>query len=760
MRIDLHSRTTRWLPWVAGLAVALAFVHPLWADPAGTMLDRVFWYDALINVDDLASLHAGLSSGPQGRGFHDWLYGAHHFHPQPRPLVFSELMPLAALVTWPLAGEPLLAHNLLLVVAQMLNVVAGAYLARALGARPLAALLAGVALSLCAYTNFSSGRLQLMFVFPLPWAMGALVHWARDGRVRHAAQAAAAVLVCALLCLYYAVFLALLVPVAALALRLSNTRERPVRDLAVLAGSLAVAALPAVALLWPYREMRRALGIGRSIGEVAEQGGDPMLFLWADQSTVWHPLLRDVWFWDSAYFPGAVVLLGALAAVVSWVRRDPKARLVALSPTLAGLALMPLHVVPALLGLAASALLLGRLARQQRTSPVAPLLFAVAAAGFFLFLGPTPTFWKRPIGWSPYVWLYDHVPFVDGLRVARRAGLLVQMALGAAAALWLSRLQARRGIAVAAVVLAVAAAEQIPWKLGARPVVTACEDEAYRTARELGAVAVGELWPKSPGHALRSTQRFQATLCGVRTHVGLSGFDPPVVSVVMELVASLPDPSAHAALWELDMRHVVVRQARTRDGRQNLERLEEIARKTVKAGRDAVVELAPPPVEAFAPGAAPLPGERISISRVACSRPPCAPIADGVPNSRWTTRAVQQGGEQITLEIAPALVTGLVWHSRGFPGDLPRGLRVERRGEDGRWVTWAEWPALSPRVLGRVGRNARYVLPLPKEPAGALRLTQIGESARLWLSATEIEVYGEPGPAAQLSRRSASTSAP
>ena len=209
MNRPARDRLLAALPWIVGVVGAAFFLRPLAAAPGSSLLGRVFTYDAFVNVGDLGALHRHLSQGPRGANLYDWLYGARFFFPQPRALVVSELMPLAALVTWPLGAQAVLSHNLLLFVACVLNCVGGASFARALGARRWSSLVVGIAFAFGAYPNFQSARLQLLFLFPIAFAYAATLRFAREGRGRDAWLAATWVFVQAMLCLYYAMFLAL-----------------------------------------------------------------------------------------------------------------------------------------------------------------------------------------------------------------------------------------------------------------------------------------------------------------------------------------------------------------------------------------------------------------------------------------------------------------------------------------------------------------------------------------------------------------------
>ncbi len=728
------------LPWLAGLVGAAVFLRPLFAAPGSTILERVFNYDAFVNLGDLGALHRHLSQGPHGNPY-DWLYAARFFFPQPRALLVSELMPLAALVTWPLGTHVVLAHNLLLFAACVLNTVAGFSFARSLGARPWASTIAGLAFAFGAYPNFESGRLQLLFLFPIAFACASTFRFARDGKTRDAVLAATWVLAQALLCLYYAMFLALSLPVVALAARVSNRRAGAARDLVRLFGAFAATLVPAAALLWPYTTLHRKLGLTRTLWDLFQQSGDLRFFLWADANTLPGRVLVDRFKWDTAYYPGAVALLATAVLLFWWVKRDVRRRSPVVGLLLLGAALSPWLTVSAFFAsLLAAAAWLVWLARRGRTSFLAPALFALAGSGLFIFGGPTPTVFGHGLGYSPYVWLFQHVPFVDSMRMVRRAGLLVDLALCGSGAVLISRLEARvpsLAMALAALTLV----EGVPFGVRARPVPTTCSDAAYAAAHRLGITAVADLSSERPRDPTLAERRYAALTCGVRTTDGPAGFVPALAQVAEDSARTLPDAGAQAWLWDAGLRGVVVR-GQSLWSRDTVARLAPIARKIVWAGADTVVELSPPrSAAAVLPGR--LAGPRIKVTGIECHPSPgCAAAIDGDEATRWTTFAQVAPGQSVTLRFAPAVVTGVEWHTTGHPDDFPRGLTVEREVAPRVWAVWRDVPSISPLRLGREAMRSSYAIALPPERTAAVRLIETGASVKFWLSATEIEVVG------------------
>jgi hypothetical protein len=738
------SRFSRLLPWIAGIIGAVLFLRPLLAAPATTVLNRTFWYDALANTDDFAAIHESLSRGLGSSNFYDWLYSDRLFFPQPRPLVTSELIPIGALATWPFAGAPVLAHNLALFLACVLNVVAGAHLARVAGARPISATLAGLGFAFCAYTNFSSARVQLMFLFPVLFCLASLLQWARDGRTRHAILAAVWAFVQTGLALYYALFLAFTLPIAVLALRLSTKRPGFLRETAILGVSFLAAGAASAAMLLPYRQLSTHLGLARPYGDVIAQSGFIEMFAWADTFTLFGKLIPDRMAWDSACFPGAVVALGAVLGLILWTRGSVRSAIPALILGAAAILFAALKLFP--LSLAALGLIVIWMVWRARAGNEPPhaVLFAVLLfVGLFLFFGPAPRSFERSLGASPYAWMYHHLPLLDGLRVARRAAVLIQAVLCTGAALLFSRIEARRwGGPVVLLLAAFTLFEGIPFNLKIQRVPDRCTDPALIAAKEEGATAVGELMPKDTPHDDIALSRHQATLCGIFSTAGNAGFTPPLAVVAKDALQSLPDAAAHRWLWDAGVRHVLLRRTSSRTAADRLRELQPIASRSQSFGRDALITLQPPSGNASLL-ASTLSGAAIPIRTVESRGQTCADAFDQNEKTNWQSRHTMRGNEELIVRFDERTVSALEWHAFGVGTDLPRGLRIEREVSPGEWAPWGEWPSISPLALGRNAVTASLAFPLPPERTSAMRLTQLGRTHDLWLSASELVVRGQ-----------------
>jgi hypothetical protein len=107
------------------------------------------------------------------------------FHPEPGTFALSEPQPLTGLVFTPISlvtGSPVVAYNLVLLLALTLNGLAAARLARRLGVAEVPAVLAGVLAQALPFVVVNElGVLQLAMVFPMLFLADAVLAWARPG---------------------------------------------------------------------------------------------------------------------------------------------------------------------------------------------------------------------------------------------------------------------------------------------------------------------------------------------------------------------------------------------------------------------------------------------------------------------------------------------------------------------------------------------------------------------------------------------------
>lgn len=755
MRAHIQGFARRWVPkrldasdfalWTIALLGALIFVWPLWPAFGASYLQRAFSHDTLMNIDDLRSLHTNIPNLLQGRDFFDTLYDSTFYFPQPRALVTSELQLLAAIVTLPLRSNPVLAHNLLLVATLALNCVAAAKCAQALGAGRWPRIVAGVGFAFSSYTAFESGRIQLLYIFPIPFAIAAGVHWARTGSTRRAVEVAFWLAALLHLCLYYAMYACIVLPFVCVALRLSNGRPRIARDFGVLGGTVALVCGPALYILKPYFAFGEDLVVRRRT-EALQQLNDLEFFGWSDGASIWRDQLHDAAQFDSALFPGLGISALALLCLALAAPRHPKALVgvgLAVAVMWAPWWAAATAFWPVCLAACAVAIYLARMDRAPRAFPALAVLFAL---GLFLFFGPSPQAWGLPLSGKPYVWLTEHVSILSALRVSRRAGVLLQLTLCCMAALTLTRIpHARLSAALALAFAFLTYIEAVPFELHAMRLSDSCDDNDYRFASDHSIASFAELNPNTESHSERTLHRYQAGACGVHTSMGQSGVTPPVVALVDDAVAALPDRGAQAWLWSAGIHWVMFRGDSDWRARK-VRTLSTRSQRVLESSGATFIELMPPEVAAVELPSR-IEGHRVSPVQVVCSEPEnCSYLIDHDETTRWTTGRSQAGNEIITFTFAAQSVRGILWSARGYTTDLPRGLRLTYLHSDGQWRTWVSYPYLSPFAIARRPGEVAMGIALEPVTTTSIRIQQIGRTHGLWLGATEIEVIRGSAP--------------
>lgn len=333
------------------------------------------------------------------------LWDAPIFHPHPNALAFSEhLVGIAVFVApvyW-LTGDAILTYNVAFLLGFAFLGWAMYALARALTGRDDAAVIAGLVVMCSPY--FVSSQVARVQMLSAGWSLLTFL-WMQRWLETPTRAALAALTVCWALQLasnvYLGLFLAL--PVAIL-LATAFARRQPVLTWQRV-WPLALAAMVLVATAVPpllrYADAQQELGLGHSGDEVRRYSATVQSYasVWHERGSAW---LRTEDTSDRALFPG--LLLTALAAV-------------------------------------------GAVVSLRRRAAVGYLIIALVV--FVVTLGPEPAIGATPLGVpSPYAWLLDVVPGVDGIRAPGRFAVFVVLALGVLAGLGAAAVLAGRSLRV------------------------------------------------------------------------------------------------------------------------------------------------------------------------------------------------------------------------------------------------------------------------------------------------------------------------
>lgn len=297
------------LALVAHLVTAVAVTAPLAWHPGRLPLGT----EPVATVPRFNLWTLSWTADRLSHGFAGW-WDAPIFWPQRGSFAFSEPQPLTGLafsVVRPLTGAAG-AYAAVLILTVALNGVAGAALARRLGADPVPAFLTGVLAQALPFTMEQLGVLQLLAVWPLLAATAALLAWVEEPRIRRAAGFGLAVAAGVGTCGYYAVLyagcVAVAVPVLADRSWLADRRRR-------LAGA-AVAVSVVVALTAPVALGQQQRLAGRRWSDATILAGSASAADWAPGGSRW---------------PGwPLVALAAAGVVVARARRPTRLLVVVL----------------------------------------------------------------------------------------------------------------------------------------------------------------------------------------------------------------------------------------------------------------------------------------------------------------------------------------------------------------------------------------------------------------------------------------------
>jgi hypothetical protein len=253
------------------------------------------------------------------------LYDANAFYPFTDVLAFSEEAISTAVLAWPIylvSGNDVLAYNAMVLLSFWLVAFAVFLLSRELGASPGAAFVAGLAAAFAPARYGQMSHLHMLTIGWLPLAMWALTIFIRRGGRHYVVLSGVALAIQLLASLHLAVFatLALGWYLAALAIFDRRARQWGRHETTALVCSLVLPFLLFAPTLLPRFEVQGRFGFERGRSEIERLSASPAHYLMVHPwNHVWAGRLDAD---TEAFFPGLVVITGALLAI-GWWRRWP-----------------------------------------------------------------------------------------------------------------------------------------------------------------------------------------------------------------------------------------------------------------------------------------------------------------------------------------------------------------------------------------------------------------------------------------------------
>lgn len=685
--------------WLGLLVFALyAGLAVVWLSPLSLRLANYIYDpgDSFLNAWALAWDWHALTSDPWS------LFDANVFWPAAQSLAFSEHLIVQALMAAPvlvLTGNPILAHNLVLLVSFPLTGLGTYLLVKRLTGSFWAALLAGFFFAFCPYRLLQVTRLQTSTIQWLPFTFLFLHRWLESRRWRDLLGLTLFYVLQALSSGYWALYLTVSLGLA-LALTLPwQGRWRSGRtwgQLALFGGLSAAALLP---FFLPYLQVREAMGFSRGIEEVRYYSATLRNYFSAPGSNaLWGPLLYHLGREEARLWAGVTAPLLALLGLL-WGRGQGGPR------------------------------------------PQARWLYLILAlAAFVLSLGPEVMAFGRELFSGPYRLLYEHFPGFRGLRTAARWGVFLMFFASVLAGLGLAgllaRLRSRRVRALAVLVVAAALALEL-WPAairshGPHPVPGDLPPFLPWLARQSGPGAVLHLPLDSPRKNAYFT--YVSAFHFKPIVNGYSGYFPRGHQALSALLRVPPGRGLLSDLARAGVRWVLVHRDHLTDRSQGpamvaaLEANPDLARKVTSWpwGSTEAFQLTPP----LGPPWRPPPSVGIDPAEVLASPLPqdAEQALDHDPASFWGSGQPQAKGGQFQVILArPQRIVGVELDLDHHPEYYPRRLRLELLSPQGQWQPAAFRARLYPlaQVLARPAQvRASYYLLLerPREVKG-LRLS-------------------------------------
>ncbi|MFN7971542.1 MAG: discoidin domain-containing protein [Acidobacteriota bacterium] len=540
-------------------------------------------------------------------------WNAPAFAPLHGTMAFSEtllgLAPFSVPVQW-LTGSPAAAYDAAFLLASLLS-AAGAYaLGYALTKSPPAALVGGMAFGFCTYRLDHVAHIQVLAAWGLPLGLAALHRFQEDRRARWLVFFGGSFLWQGL-CNGYYLFFSLVMIGGWIA-----WFSRSLRD-ATRAGIATVLPLAALApILARYAAIHSALGLGRAASEIALYGTDIAgIFHGHGLAALW---TRANSAGESRWFPGFVLALLALAA-----------------------------------------LLAGR-----RSPPRSPLVFyaVMAVTCYVLALGPEPRFRGRPLGPIGPYGLLMHLPGFSSLRAPARFVMLATLCLAMLAAFAIA--SARRPRAAAAIAAIALYAE-------GRPTAPAAPAPDPRPIAAMRPAVTLEL-PMGTMN-LDAAAMYRSIFHGGPVVNGYSGHQPPHYPALVEGLARL-DPAVIAVLRQAGLANLVVAPAPhgKRDRKAAVLRAVPDARLAGASAGFQLFELPPVPRDPR-----PVLGPPVPIARLEASPATELPLAtDGRLDTTWM--GPQADGTELLIDLgAPVEVAAVVLYQGAFASLFPLDASVD-----------------------------------------------------------------------------------
>jgi hypothetical protein len=492
----------------AAIVIACVFTYPYILNFSNA--GRIDTNDGRWSIWVVSWVAHALTSDPAS------IFRANIFYPHDNALAFSEgnfVGGVIAVPAWLATKNPYATHNFFFIATFVLSSVATYYLVRHLTGDWRAAAIAGV---LYAYSPFAFARQahsQLLMIGVLPWAMLSFHRFIDRLNVARAIELGAVLWIAGLACAYYGIFAGGLVALGTIMLGVTRGHWKQPRYWMLVGTAAAVCIALTAPLFLPYLRMQDTTGFARPLDGSYSANISAWLISSAWAHRWWAPYVANA---SEVLFPGILAtVFGVWGAVMA--------------------------------------------TRHLKVAATSASRFQADVAWFYVTAGLI-AFWTT---FGPkaglYTLFYYTIPVFSFLRAPSRTGIVVTLCLVVLAAPALIKLlNARKGLAVFGVLLALAIADtyRAPLRMREAPPLP----DVYRTLARLPRGPVIELpfwsdriaYHRHAEYMLDSAYHWQPLINGYSDHIPQDFRDNALP------LSGFPSKDSFAILEPLGARYAVV----------------------------------------------------------------------------------------------------------------------------------------------------------------------------------------------------------
>ncbi len=303
-------------------ALTAVFTYPLVLEMDSALSDRG---DPLLNTWILASNTHKLTTDPAS------LFHANIFHPFPNTLAYSEHLLASTALAFPviaLTGNSVLGHNVVVLLSFILSGVGMYLLATHLTGNRIAGMASGIIFAFCPFRFEHMGHLQLLSIQWIPFAFLYLHRFFRTQAPRDLVLFTLFLLLQALSCGYYAVYLGVAAGLFILwnvSRRMGTGRRAFHLLLLKLVLSAAVTLLVLYPVYRPYHLVNQQMGFERSLSVAGDYSADFRSYLGTPSfNHLYGSLMKRFGGPEKRLFPGALAIILSACGLLACRRKKGK----------------------------------------------------------------------------------------------------------------------------------------------------------------------------------------------------------------------------------------------------------------------------------------------------------------------------------------------------------------------------------------------------------------------------------------------------